>query len=112
MSDKGSPEANQKGTTVSDSKFNKDVIQKIANLARLQLTPQEENDFSEQLSKIINHFEEICNLDTTGVEPLITPSEIEYTTREDKVNQTYHAEEMVANAPDKQGNLFKVPPVV
>lgn len=96
---------------VSD-KFNKDVIQKIANLARLQLTPTEANEFSEQLSKIIDHFEEICNLDTQGIEPLITPSEIEYSTREDVVKQNFHAEDMVANAPEKQGNLFKVPPVV
>ena len=97
---------------VSDSKFNKDVIQKIANLARLQLTPEQANEFSEQLSKIILHFDEISSINTEGVEPLITPSEIEYTLREDSVKQNFHAEEMVANAPDKQGNLFKVPPVV
>jgi aspartyl-tRNA(Asn)/glutamyl-tRNA(Gln) amidotransferase subunit C len=97
---------------VSSDKFNKDVIQKIANLARLQLTAEETNDFSEQLSKIILHFDEISALNTEGVEPLITPSEIEYTLREDVVKQNFHAEDMVANAPDKQGNLFKVPPVV
>lgn len=97
---------------MSDSKFNKDVIQKIANLARLQLSAEEANAFSEQLSKIIDHFDEISAIDTKGIEPLITPSEIEYTLREDAVKQNFHAEEMVANAPDKQGNLFKVPPVV
>lgn len=97
---------------MSDSKFNKDVIQKIANLARLQLTPEQANEFSEQLSKIILHFDEISSINTEGVEPLITPSDIEYTLREDVVKQNFHAEEMVANAPDKQGNLFKVPPVV
>lgn len=97
---------------MSDSKFNKDVIQKIANLARLHLTSEQANEYSEQLSKIILHFDEISSINTEGVEPLITPSEIEYTLREDCVQQTYHAEDMVANAPDKQGNLFKVPPVV
>ena len=97
---------------MSDSKFNKDVIQKIANLARLHLTPEQANEYSEQLSKIILHFDEISSINTEGVEPLITPSEIEYTLREDSVKQNYHAEDMVANAPDKQGNLFKVPPVV
>lgn len=101
-----------KGWTVSSDKFNKDVIQKIANLAKLRLTSAEADEFSDQLAKIIHHFDEISSLDTTGVEPLITPSEIEYSTREDVVKQTYHAEDMVANAPDKQGNLFKVPPVV
>ncbi len=93
-------------------KFNKDVIQKIANLARLRLSPEEANEFSEQLSKIIIHFDEISNIDTQGIEPLITPSEIEYSTREDVAKQNFKAEDMVANAPEKQGNLFKVPPVV
>ncbi len=97
---------------MSSDKFNKDVIQKIANLARLRLSPEEANEFSEQLSKIIIHFDEISNIDTQGIEPLITPSEIEYSTREDVAKQDYKAEDMVANAPEKQGNLFKVPPVV
>lgn len=97
---------------MSTDKFNKDVIQKIANLARLRLTPEEANEFSEQLSKIIIHFDEISNIDTQGIEPLITPSEIEYSTREDVAKQNFKAEDMVANAPEKQGNLFKVPPVV
>lgn len=97
---------------MSTDKFNKDVIQKIANLARLRLSPEEANEFSEQLSKIIIHFDEISNIDTQGIEPLITPSEIEYSTREDIAKQNYKAEDMVANAPEKQGNLFKVPPVV
>lgn len=94
------------------SKFDKQTIQKISHLARLYLTEAQANEFSEQLSKIILHFDEISSINTEGVEPLITPSEIEYTLREDGVKQNFHAEEMVANAPDKQGNLFKVPPVV
>ena len=53
---------------MSDSKFNKDVIQKIANLARLQLTQEQANEFSEQLSKIILHFDEISSINTEGVE--------------------------------------------
>jgi aspartyl-tRNA(Asn)/glutamyl-tRNA(Gln) amidotransferase subunit C len=97
---------------MSGEKFNKEVIQKIAHLARLQLTPEEASEMSEQLSKVISHFDEISALNTHGIEPLITPSDIEYTLREDVVEQKFSAEEMVANAPDKQGNLFKVPPVV
>lgn len=88
------------------------MIQKIAHLARLQLTAEEANELSEQLSKIILHFDEISALNTEGVEPLITPSEIEYSLRDDQVKQDFQAEQMVANAPDKQGHLFKVPPVV
>lgn len=96
----------------TQNKFNQETIRKIAHLARLNLTAEEAAEFSEQLSKVISHFDEISALDTAGIEPLIAPSHIDYTTREDLAQQNYSAEEMVNNAPDKQGNLFKVPPVV
>lgn len=57
-------------------------------------------------------FDKISNLPTDGIEPLVTPTEIENFWREDKNENNYTPEEMVANAPSKQGSLFKVPPVV
>lgn len=97
---------------MSSEKLNAQSLQKIAQLARLNLTQEEAIEFSEQLSKVIAHFDEISTLETANIEPLITPSEIAYTTREDIAKADYTAEAMVANAPEKQGNLFKVPPVV
>lgn len=97
---------------MSSEKFDEKSVQKIAHLARLNLTNTEAVELSQQLSKVIAHFDEISLLDTHGIEPLITPSEIEFSPREDIVNTDYTAEAMVANAPEKQGNLFKVPPVV
>jgi aspartyl-tRNA(Asn)/glutamyl-tRNA(Gln) amidotransferase subunit C len=92
--------------------IDKQTIEKIAKLARLQITDVEAMEYSEQLSKALAHFEQIAKVDTTGVEPLVTPSEIEHTMREDVVVQLFTAEQMTENAPAKIGNLFKVPPVV
>jgi aspartyl-tRNA(Asn)/glutamyl-tRNA(Gln) amidotransferase subunit C len=88
------------------------TIQHIAKLARLKITEAEAATYSDQLTKVLSHFEKISAISTEGVEPLVTPSEIEFYARPDVVKKENTADEMVANAPEKAGNLFKVPPVV
>jgi aspartyl-tRNA(Asn)/glutamyl-tRNA(Gln) amidotransferase subunit C len=92
--------------------IDKKAIEHIAKLARLQITDGEAIEFSQQLSKMLGYFEQISKVDTTGVEPLVTPSEMEVHWREDVNIKELTAEELVASAPEKVGNLFKVPPVV
>jgi aspartyl-tRNA(Asn)/glutamyl-tRNA(Gln) amidotransferase subunit C len=92
--------------------IDKKTIEHIAKLARLEITEAEAAEYSEQLGKALNHFEQISKINTDGIEPLITPTEIEAFWREDKAQQEFTAEEMTANAPSRAGNLFKVPPVV
>jgi aspartyl-tRNA(Asn)/glutamyl-tRNA(Gln) amidotransferase subunit C len=88
------------------------TIEHIAKLARLKVNPEDAAEYGEQLTKVLTHFQQISNLDTTNIEPLVTPVEIEFFAREDVVKQENTTEEMLQNAPDKAGNLFKVPPVV
>nr|BFD57945.1 Asp-tRNA(Asn)/Glu-tRNA(Gln) amidotransferase subunit GatC [Bdellovibrio sp. CKG001]BFD61372.1 Asp-tRNA(Asn)/Glu-tRNA(Gln) amidotransferase subunit GatC [Bdellovibrio sp. HM001]BFD65030.1 Asp-tRNA(Asn)/Glu-tRNA(Gln) amidotransferase subunit GatC [Bdellovibrio sp. HAGR004]BFD66542.1 Asp-tRNA(Asn)/Glu-tRNA(Gln) amidotransferase subunit GatC [Bdellovibrio sp. HAGR004] len=92
--------------------IDKETIEHIAKLARLHVTEQEALEYSTQLAKALGHFEKISKVNTAGVEPLITPTEIESYWREDVVKQDFSAEEMTNNAPAKSGNLFQVPPVV
>lgn len=92
--------------------IDKKTIEHIAKLARLQVSEEEVNEYSVQLSKAMGYFEQIAAVNTNGVEPLITPTEIEVYWREDKAVQEFTPEEMTSNAPSKAGNLFKVPPVV
>lgn len=88
------------------------TIQHIAKLARLKVTPEEAAVYGDQLTKVLSHFQKISEINTNGIEPLVTPTEIEFYLRADEVKKENTAEEMVANAPEKAGNLFKVPPVV
>jgi aspartyl-tRNA(Asn)/glutamyl-tRNA(Gln) amidotransferase subunit C len=88
------------------------TIEHIAKLARLQISTGEAQEYSAQLSKALEYFQQIAKVDTSGVEPLVTPTEIEAFWREDKVEQEFTPEQMTGNAPSKAGNLFKVPPVV
>ena len=92
--------------------IDKKTIEHIAKLARLHITEAEAAEYSSQLEKVLGNFEKISKIDTAGVEPLVTPTEIEAYWREDEVKQEFTAEEMTANAPSRAGNLFKVPPVV
>ncbi|MEK6773039.1 MAG: Asp-tRNA(Asn)/Glu-tRNA(Gln) amidotransferase subunit GatC [Bdellovibrionota bacterium] len=99
-------------TDNANTKVDAKTIEQIAKLARLEVSETQAKQYSQQLSQILNYFEQISKVNTEGVEPLVTPSEIESFWREDEVKKDYTAEEMTANAPSRAGNLFKVPPVV
>lgn len=92
--------------------IDKKTIEHIAKLAKLQVSDQEANEFSEQLSKALGFFNQISAVETAGVEPMVSPTQIETFWREDVASREATSEEMIANAPDKVGNLYKVPPVI
>jgi aspartyl-tRNA(Asn)/glutamyl-tRNA(Gln) amidotransferase subunit C len=92
--------------------LDKKEIAHIAKLSRLAVTDQEAEEYAQQLSKALGYFEQISKVPTNNVEPLITPSEIAPMWREDEARHELSAEEIVANAPQKTGHLFTVPPVV
>lgn len=87
-------------------------IEHIAKLAKLKISEHEAKQYAEQLSKSLEYFDQISQVDVTGIEPLVTPSEIEFFFREDVAEKNISSDELVANAPEKMGHLFKVPPVV
>lgn len=92
--------------------IDKKTIEQIAKLAKLHISDQEAQQYGEKLSLILGHFEQISKVNTAGIEPMVTPTDIKAFWREDIVVKDLTAEEMVANAPQKTGNLFTVPPVV
>lgn len=88
------------------------TIEKIASLSRLEITSEEAFEFSQQLGRALQYFEQIAKVDTNQIEPMITPIEIENKLREDIVEHTISVDKILQNAPETQGHLFKVPPVV
>lgn len=87
-------------------------VRSVARLARLSLTTEEEKSFETQLNSIVRHFSEVEAVSTKGVEPLVTPTDMSIVFREDKMEVSQTVEEAMKNAPERSGNLFKVPPVV
>lgn len=88
------------------------VIKHVAKLAKLEIPDSELDKYTEQLLKVLNQFEEIRNINTEGVEPLITPVELEGYLREDVCHQSLSVEAVMENSPEKTGHLFTVPPVI
>jgi len=87
-------------------------VKKVGELARLHIQPEDEAKYQSQLSAIFKYFEDVAQIDTNGIEPLVTPSEIEQVWRADEKKIELTTEEALANAPEKSGQLFRVPPVV
>jgi aspartyl-tRNA(Asn)/glutamyl-tRNA(Gln) amidotransferase subunit C len=91
-------------------------VEKIAELARLELTSEETDLFTEQLSSIISHVEKLNELDTTDVQPMshCAPAggDSEYAKRDDQVRPGLGQELAVENAPDPEAGYFRVPRVI
>lgn len=86
-------------------------VQKVAHLARLQLTPEEEEKFTTQLSSILDYFELLSKLDVTDVQPTTRAIEVSNVMRVDR-EQPYSREDILNGAPDREGEFFKVPKIV
>ncbi|MWV47299.1 Asp-tRNA(Asn)/Glu-tRNA(Gln) amidotransferase subunit GatC [Paenibacillus sp. HJL G12] len=90
---------------------NKDV-QHVAKLARLNLSTEEEQMFTEQLNAILQYAEKLNELDTDGVEPTTHVLPVSNVMREDVERESLPIEKVMANAPDEEDGQFKVPAVL
>ena len=84
-------------------------VEHVARLARLSLSAQEKEIFTQQLGRIIEHFNELQNVDTTGVEPLAHALPIVNVTRDDIVVAPLGANMLLSSAPDVENGYFRVP---
>jgi aspartyl-tRNA(Asn)/glutamyl-tRNA(Gln) amidotransferase subunit C len=92
--------------------LSKDDVLKIARLARLELSPEEIDRYGAQLSAILNHVEALKSLDVTNIEPTAHAVQVSTPFREDAVIPQKNLEDLLRNAPDREGNFFKVPKVI
>ena len=91
---------------------NDEMVDKIANLARLEFNPEEKENIKNDLQQMIGFIDKLNELDTTGVEPLLHMSENINVLREDEVSGTISREEAFKNAPLHDEQFFKVPKVI
>ena len=91
-------------------------IARIANLARLELQPEESARMLTQINGFFNLVEKMRAVDTTGVEPLAHPvatiQDIALRLREDRVSEPDNREANMRNAPAAERGLFLVPKVI
>jgi len=87
-------------------------IEKVARLARLELSEGEKETFGNQLEQILAYMEQLNQLDTTGVEPTSHAIPIYNVFREDEVKPSIPQEEVLGISPDEEDGHFKVPRII
>ncbi|WP_242343107.1 Asp-tRNA(Asn)/Glu-tRNA(Gln) amidotransferase subunit GatC [Anaeromyxobacter terrae] len=89
-----------------------DEVRRIAALARLRLSPEEEQTFAGQLSAILDHVAQLSELDVSGVEPMTHALAEGVPLRPDEVRPGLSPEEALANAPAREETFFVVPRIL
>lgn len=93
-------------------KINKELLQKIAHLARLEFDQDSEQAMMQDMTNILDWVEKLNELDTEGIEPLTTMSHEVNVLREDKAGGHLPHERALKNAPKKDKDYFRVPKVL
>ncbi|MCW5555553.1 MAG: Asp-tRNA(Asn)/Glu-tRNA(Gln) amidotransferase subunit GatC [Verrucomicrobiae bacterium] len=87
-------------------------VKYVAHLARIQLTPEEEQKLGAQLGHILSYIEKLKELDVSGVEPTAHAVPRMNVTRADELHPSLPHEEAMRNAPAHANGLFVVPKIV
>ena len=87
-------------------------VKYVAHLARLALTPEEEQKLGAQLGQILGYIEKLKELDVTNVEPTAHAVPLLNVTRPDEVRPSVSHAEAMRNAPAQANGLFIVPKIV
>jgi len=89
-------------------KLSREEVLHIALLARLGLTETDVDRFREQLSNILENFEILQQVDTSNIPPTAQSIVLQNVVREDEVTPSLPQSQILANAPRKEGDFFRV----
>jgi aspartyl-tRNA(Asn)/glutamyl-tRNA(Gln) amidotransferase subunit C len=92
--------------------LSREDVQRVALLARLRLTAEEESQLTDQLGKILQYMEKLNQLDSARGETVGHGVEIVNAMREDRVTNRPNTEALLANAPARDGTFFQVPKII
>lgn len=93
-------------------KVDKELIKNVAEVARLNLTEKETDEFVKEIKEVLNNFSIIDKCNTSGVEPSFQPVELKDHLREDKVEQCLSQEDALSNSENKKDGYFKGPKAI
>ncbi|MBK5224140.1 MAG: Asp-tRNA(Asn)/Glu-tRNA(Gln) amidotransferase subunit GatC [Acidimicrobiia bacterium] len=92
--------------------ISRDDVAHVADLARLRLTDDELDHFTEQLAAVLEHARDVEALDVADVAPTAHPFELSNITRPDEVRPSLDRDEVLGQAPSTEAGQFRVPPVL
>ncbi|GAB2547322.1 Asp-tRNA(Asn)/Glu-tRNA(Gln) amidotransferase subunit GatC [Gracilibacillus alcaliphilus] len=94
------------------AEISKEQVKHVANLARLAVTEEEVEMFTQQLGDIINYAELLNELDTTDVKPTTHVLDLKNVMRKDEPREWITKDEAMKNAPDQANGQFRVPSIL
>ena len=94
------------------AEITKAAVLKTADLARLAISEEEAEMYSEQLSAILTFTEKLNELDTSKVEPTVRGISSKNIMRQDEAKQIITKDQALANAPEQENGQFKVPAIM
>lgn len=93
-------------------KINEELIDQLAHLSRLEFSTEEKQKILNDLNRILDYIDQLNELNTDNVEPLIYLAPNQNILRDDVVNETLKKEDALANAPKKDSDYFRVPKII
>src|SRR5688500_8947246 len=93
-------------------KITKQDVEKVAKLARLEISDAEKEVFARQLSQILTHVETLRQFDTKGIVPTATVLGQVNVFRDDTIRPSLPVEKARANAPEREADGFSVPRII
>lgn len=92
--------------------IDQEQVRKVAHLARLELTPPEEEQFTTQLSSILDYFQQLSELDVSDVPPTTRAIDVSNVTRPDELQPYSDRQAILDSAPEQESDFFKVPKIL
>ncbi|MCX8110239.1 MAG: Asp-tRNA(Asn)/Glu-tRNA(Gln) amidotransferase subunit GatC [Syntrophorhabdaceae bacterium] len=93
-------------------KITSQTVEYVAHLARLELSREEIDQYTNQLNSILDYMDALNKLDTHGIETTSHAMPLRCVLRDDDVKDSFTVEESTKNAPEVIGSFFKVPPII
>ena len=93
-------------------RLSREDVLHVARLARLDVSEEEVDRYTEQLAAVLEHAADVAALDTSGVPPTAPPLPLANVLREDEVQPSLDRDEVLAQAPAAEDGRFRVPPIL
>ena len=87
-------------------------VRKVAKLARLEITDDQVQAYKDQLEAILDYVDQLKEIDTKNISPTTRAVEVVNAMREDSVEVNYSREEILNQAPLREGDFFRVPKIL
>lgn len=97
---------------MAEPKITREQVEHVARLARLDLADVDKERMRVQLDAILSYIDKLRELDTADVEPTSHAIRMTNVMREDETCPSFPGERMLANAPEQDGEFFRVPKII